>query len=420
MSQIPRENSRDSTLAFLSEGYMFISNRCARYHTDIFETRLMFRKAICIMGEEAARMFYHPGRFTRKGAIPPTARRLLQEKGSVQWLNGEAHRHRKEMFLGMMTPESSRRLVATMTATWHGRLKRWRGMPRVVLHTEVEEILCRAVCQWAGIPLAESDARPRTRQFSAMIDGAGAIGPRYWWGLLLRARNDLWLRGLIEAVRRDALHIPEGSALHAIAWHRGPDGKRLDTKTAALELSNVLRPTVAVARFVTFAAVALHVHPECRSKFLSGEKDYPELFAQEVRRLFPFFPTVPGRVINEFNWRGHHFAKGTWVLLDIYGTNRDPLTWEQAAAFFPERFRKWNGSAFNFIAQGGGEFHNGHRCPGERITIELLKSASTLLARSMYYDVPEQDLSIVLSRIPAIPRSRFVISNVRPVYSHSH
>jgi fatty-acid peroxygenase len=32
----------------------------------------------------------------------------------------------------------------------------------------------------------------------------------------------------------------------------------------------------------------------------------------------------------------------------------------------------------------------------------------------MRYEVPEQDLSIDLSRMPAVPRSRFVISGVRP------
>lgn len=44
----------------------------------------MFTKATCIMGEEADEVFYEPGRFTRKGALPQTTLRLLQDKGSVQ------------------------------------------------------------------------------------------------------------------------------------------------------------------------------------------------------------------------------------------------------------------------------------------------------------------------------------------------
>jgi len=38
--------------------------------------------------------------------------------------------------------------------------------------------------------------------------------------------------------------------VHAIAWHRDGEGRLLDTKVARVELINVLRPTVAVARFI--------------------------------------------------------------------------------------------------------------------------------------------------------------------------
>lgn len=63
--------------------------------------------------------------------------------------------------------------------------------------------------------------------------------------------------------------------------------------------------------------------------------------------------------------------------------------------------------------QGGGDHNNGHRCPGEWITIKLTERPARLLATAVRYDVPEQDLGIDLSRMPAKPRSRFVISNVR-------
>ena len=92
MASIPRDHQLDSTLALLSEGYAFISNRCRLYGSDIFETRLMLRKAICMMGEEAASIFYHADRFTRVGAMPKTALRLLQleleeRRGDDWWLH---------------------------------------------------------------------------------------------------------------------------------------------------------------------------------------------------------------------------------------------------------------------------------------------------------------------------------------------
>jgi fatty-acid peroxygenase len=410
---IPREKSLDSTLALLADGYMFISKRCERLQSDVFETRLMLRKAICAMGEDAAAMFYHPDRFTRKHAIPATTLMLLQGLGSMQLLDGPAHRRRKQMHLSLMAADRIRQLTAIFEKQWQSRIPKWMGLNEVVLHYEVEQLLCSTVCQWAGVPLTEAAVRQRAREFGAMIEGAGAVGPRNWKGLVLRSRTENWARSIIDGVRANHFDMPEGSAAQAIALYRDMSGELLDTRLAAVELINVLRPTVAVARYVTFAALALHQYPKCRQLIQSGDKAYLEWFVQEVRRFYPFFPAVGGRVLKEFDWRGIHFAKGTWLLLDLYGTNHDARIWGDPQEFRPERFRDWNGSPFNFIPQGGGDFVHGHRCPGEWITIELVKTALRLLVSGMDYDVPAQDLRISLSRMPAIPKSRFVISNVR-------
>ncbi len=48
------------------------------------------------------------------------------------------------------------------------------------------------------------------------------------------------------------------------------------------------------------------------------------------------------------------------------------------------------------------------------ITIAIMKEALKLLS-AMRYDVPEQDLQINLSTMPAIPKSQFLINNVRQI-----
>jgi len=411
----PHDSSPDSTLALLREGYAFISNRCNRLQSDVFETRLMFSRVICAMGEDAAAMFYHPGRFTRKKALPPTALMLLQDVGSAMVLDGEAHRHRKQMLMSLMDEDRVRELVADFEEAWQARIAVWAEMDEVVLHTEVEQLLCAAVCQWAGVPLTPAAVVQRAHEFSAMIDGAGAIGPRNWKGLLLRARTEEWARSIIEGIRARHMSVPEGSPAHVIAMHRELEGSLLDSQAAAVELVNVLRPTVAVARYITFSALALHRFPDCRDRIRNGGADWLECFVQEVRRFYPFFPSVGGRARHGFDWRGTHFPPGTWVLLDLYGTNHDQRIWGDPQAFRPERFRNWDHSPFNFIPQGGGEMATGHRCAGERITVELTKTAARLLVTVMEYDVPEQDLRIDLARIPAIPKSRFAIANVSRV-----
>ncbi|MBE0536233.1 MAG: cytochrome P450 [Phycisphaerae bacterium] len=412
---IPRDKGYDHTLGLLKETYHFISNRCRRHASDMFETRLMFRKVICMTGEEAAKVFYRPGRFTRKGAMPPTTLRLLQDKGSVQTLDGEAHRHRKEMFMSLMTPESIERLTQITADAWRARAARWERGGEVVLLSEVQEILCRAVCRWVGLELSEEDADGRAREFASMIDGAGSVGPRNWMGMVRRSRTERWIRGAIDAIRGGRLAVDEASAAHAVAWHRELDGELLSTKVAAVELINLLRPTVAVAQYVMFAGLALHEHPECAERLRRNGDDYREWFVQEVRRFYPFFPFVGGRVREAFDWRGHHFEEGAWVLLDFHGTNHDPRVWDEPNQFRPERFAAWNQSPYNFIPQGGGDYYEGHRCPGEWITIELLKTAVEQLTSAMQYRVPEQDLRINMKRMPAMVRSRFVIDSVRRV-----
>jgi fatty-acid peroxygenase len=100
------------------------------------------------------------------------------------------------------------------------------------------------------------------------------------------------------------------------------------------------------------------------------------------------------------------------VLLDVYGTNHDPRRWPDPEEFRPDRFRAAAPTAFDVIPQGAGAHADGHRCPGEAITIALMKAATRHLLR-LRYDVPAQDLRIDLATIPALPASGFVIANVR-------
>jgi fatty-acid peroxygenase len=209
MAPIPRDHQLDSTLALLSDGYTFISRRCRRYDSDLFETRLMLQKVICMMGEEAASVFYHANRFTRIGAMPKTALRLLQDTGSVALLDGKDHRWRKQMFMSLMTPGGIQQLSKMAAEQWHAAMSKWETQDRVVLLPEVQEILYRAVCMWTGVPLDDSEVKQRTREIDAMIDGSGAFGPRNWRGTLLWVRTERWLQKIIKPSSGEAITLPK-------------------------------------------------------------------------------------------------------------------------------------------------------------------------------------------------------------------
>jgi len=414
MREIPRDPQLDGSLSLLGEGYSFIPSRCQRLGSDIFQVRLLLQDTICISGEEAARLFYDERRFERHKAAPRLLQKTLFGQGGVQGLDGQAHRHRKGLFLSLLGEESIAELVRLSEANWLAAIETWRAQDRVTLLPEVEAILTRAVCAWAGIALPEDSVKRRRDQLAAMIDGAGGIGARHWQARRARKEAEAWLAELLARVRDGALPVDTGRPLAVVAVHRDLDGQLLPLEVAAVEMLNLLRPTVAVARFVIYATLELHAHPHWRER-LQTQDDAIELFAQEVRRLYAFFPFTAARVREDFEWRGYRFEKGKRVLLDLYGTNRDARAWDDPGAFRPERFASRIPGSFDFISQGGGDAVGGHRCPGEPLAIALLCSALRMLTRRMRYGIPAQDLRIDLSRMPAQPESLMVLSDVQPV-----
>ncbi|WP_368072389.1 cytochrome P450 [Paenibacillus sp. HGF5] len=100
----------------------------------------------------------------------------------------------------------------------------------------------------------------------------------------------------------------------------------------------------------------------------------------------------------------------------LYGTNHHPGLWDQPELFKPDRFEHWNGSPFNFVPQGGGDHHTGHRCAGEWITLEIMKESLDFLANRMSYEVPVHDVSFSFHEMPSLPHSRIVIRKVKTLH----
>ncbi|MDT0651049.1 cytochrome P450 [Autumnicola edwardsiae] len=403
----------ESTFGIVFKGYPYFKEKFEKENKDIIKTRLLFKKTLVLRGVEAAEIFYDQSKFQRKGATPKRFQKTLFGEGGVQGTDGEAHRKRKHMFMQFMGKEAVDRIKENFLQLWQNQLPEWMDAEELVLFDQVEKILCMAACNWAGVPLKEGEEKLRSKQLSRIIRSAGAVGVDHYRGRIARKKAEKWIIGFVKEIRSKKQVPGENSSiLETFSLFRDEKGKLLPEKIVAVEVLNILRPIVAIARYITFSALALHEHPQYKKR-LKADEGLDLLFVHEVRRYYPFFPFVAAQVKEDFEWKDEKFPKGTRVLLDIYATNHDKRTWVNPAAFYAERFKDWEGSAYNFIPQGGGDHHQNHRCAGEWITIQITCAAVNFLVKEIDYDVPEQDLKISMNRIPATPKSRFKIFNVR-------
>jgi fatty-acid peroxygenase len=405
----------DDTVGLALDGYAWLPGLWRRAAAgDAVHTRVMGQRAVALRGPEAVRFFYDESHVRRRTAIPEPVQGTLFGHGAIHTLDGEDHRNRKTMFLSLLTdPGRVAKLVQHAGQAWDEATEGWAAQPSVVLFDETAKIITRAVCDWAGVPLDRGEVARTAADLTAMVDGFATLGPRHWRARRARGRRERWLTTLIEQVREGTTSVPPGSILEVVAHHTGTDGALLEPKRAAVELLNIIRPTVAVSWFVAFMGHALHQWPEERSPLHDGDLAYSVAFAQELRRFYPFAPFVGGRAVRDLTWRGRQVPAGSLVLLDIYGQNHDAALWPEPYRFDPQRFLGRAPDRDELIPQGGGDPRTGHRCPGEDVTLALLSAFATRLAR-LDYDVPDQDLTISLRRIPALPASRFVMTVRNP------
>jgi fatty-acid peroxygenase len=402
----------DDTLGLAVDGYAWLPALWRRADGVAVHTRVMGQRAVALRGPDAVRFFYDERHVRRHTAVPEPVRGTLFGHGAVHTLDGAEHRQRKAMFLSLlMNPARVADLVNRVAAAWDEAVSSWTDRRQVVLLDEASQVLTRGVCDWAAVPLDRAEAPAVAEDLVALVDGFATFGPRHWRARRARGRLEDRLADLIGQVRTGTMTAPAGSALEAVSGQPGKDGELLEPECAAVELLNVIRPTVAVAWFVAFTGHALHRWPEHQARLREEDNGYAVALAHEVRRFYPFAPFLGGRAVTDLTWHGQPIPAGSLMLLDIYGHNHDPLLWPQPYRFQPQRFLGHDPHPYELIPQGGGDAATGHRCPGEDVTVALLAAFATWLAK-LDYDVPPQDLTISLRRIPALPRSRFQIGNV--------
>ncbi|ROS23526.1 fatty-acid peroxygenase [Rathayibacter sp. PhB127] len=409
---------RDDSLSLLTRGYGFGARiwRRARPDARAVPLRLLGRDALLVRGAEAVDLFYDDARIARHGAMPAIVQQTLFGNGSVHSLDGDEHRHRKAAFVDVAYEDAQvQRLIPLLEREWRIEQEAWLAGGTRSAYDAAVGAFGRASMSWAGLP---GTRRAKTRwaaRLAQIVDGFGApYSPEY----LLAAANRLWsdrhAERLIEAVRGGALSAPPGTALHEWAWHRDLSGELLPDRLAGIELQNSIRPMIAVARFVAFAAKELHDRPEWRQRIAAEAEEsgapragrLATAFAQEIRRTAPFVPMLPGWAITDVELDGARLPAGGRVLLDILGTDTDEQSWPRADVFDPERFVGIDDyeSVSVFIPHGGADVATGHRCPGEKPAIAGLATAIAALSDPRLR-ILGSGLSVNRRRLPTMPTS---------------
>lgn len=222
-------------------------------------TRLLGHRAHVVRGEAGARMFYDESVIRREGAVPAPLRLLLFGPGAVHGLDDEAHRRRKAIFLDVLAAERVEALGDDVARELADTVQSWPGRTPLSLFDELVRVYGGCVLPWAGVRVEPGEAATVARRLAWIVDGFGfdpGAGPRAAWA---RWWADRWARRIVREARAGDRSTRPGSMLEALATG---SGAALPIEVAAVELINVLRPTVAVAWLAAFAALALVRHPE--------------------------------------------------------------------------------------------------------------------------------------------------------------
>lgn len=399
----------------LDEGYLLLTELRKEADAPVVKARLLKKEVIAIYGKEAAKKFYDPRNFKREGAMPKLVLKTLFGEDGVQTLDGNAHEHRKTIFMNLMTPERMEAYHRILDKNLTQKMDQQQG--EFELFDVAKDVLFRSICEWSGIDLSKINKK-EVEQLAeyqiSMISSAVTNPTTHIKGIENRKKSEKWAQSLIEKARTSPVAGKEDVALYAFANATDDQGELLPIEVAAVELLNVIRPTVALTVWIALMGHALFSRPDIYQRLHAEFDQLQDSFIQEMRRYYPFFPMLPAFAKQDVEVDGYLIPKDSWVVLDLYGTNHDERMIETPEVF---RISRYLGKEkhisydeeYEMIAQGGGKFEAMHRCAGEWITLHTLRVFSDQLVNKYQFSVPEQDWTISMNQFPTYPKSKAIL-----------
>ncbi|HEX5860583.1 MAG TPA: hypothetical protein VFY58_02000, partial [Nocardioides sp.] len=315
----------------LHAGRGLLGRRGARRRVPGTMPRLLPGRPLVLRGREGVDLFYDTQKVERRGALPDPLGQTIYGRDAVHSLDDDAHRHRKKFFLDVTGDDLVADLERRVAEKWERELGRWVDRGTGTVLPAAAEVFGEAVQEWAGVEASPEVMARRSRDLAQIVDGFATPSFAWFRARRARARSEAWAMQLISDVRTGRRRPEKETAVRVMAEATEPDGSLLPLHTAAVELLNVLRPTVAVAYYAAFAALELEANPDLSDRCATGEPEAVEQFCQEVRRMSPFAPVLAGRSRCPFQWQGQQVNSGERLLLDLHGTDNDPDAWTDPA-----------------------------------------------------------------------------------------
>jgi fatty-acid peroxygenase len=416
MKEIPETTIKLTDIKeLLNAGYTLLGKLREEVQAPVVKGKFFNQEIIAIYGKEAAKVFYDPKNFKRQGAMPKIVLKTLFGEGGVQTLDGREHQHRKSYFMHLMSPNRmeeyrqilDRNLSAALTEQ-HGTFE---------LFDLAKWVFFTSICEWSGINLAHMSDTEINELADYQISMISATSPsltNQFKGVENRKKSEKWAQSLIKEARENPVPEKEDRALYTFANAQTLTGDPLPLETAAVELLNIIRPTVALTVWAALMGHALFSRNDLYQQLKENFSTLQDSFIQEMRRYYPFFPMLPAISLRGVEVDGYAIPKDSWVVLDLYGSDHDPRTFEQPDSFVIDRFVGRTkeisyDEEYEMIAQGGGDFRSMHRCAGEWITLHSLRVFSDQLVNHFTFSIPEQDWEVPLNQFPTFPKSKALL-----------
>ncbi len=278
----------------LDEGYLLLSKLREEADAPVVKARLLNKEVIAVYGEEAAKKFYDPRNFKREGAMPKLVLKTLFGEDGVQTLDGKSHEKRKTIFMDLMTPKRMEDYHRILDRTLTKRMDQEHG--EFQLFDVAKDVLFRSICEWSGINLAQMSQTEidRLAEYQISMISSAVTNPKtHVKGIENRKKAEKWVQSLIEEARTHPVAGKEEVALYAFASATDDDGELLPIDVAAVELLNVIRPTVALTVWIALMGHALFSRPDIYQRLHAEFDQLQDSFIQEMRRYYPFFPMLP-------------------------------------------------------------------------------------------------------------------------------